>query len=95
VVKKYLVCAQFPYLVGSRPDSQLQQARAIEVAFPIEEYWKIEDMIKEIEYVKSNSESAYEQKKVTNALYRYCLSFTVQEKDRSWLQSILPKTNNV
>lgn len=86
MIKKVLVVGKNNiYITTKKPDAHLDQGHAIEVEMPVEEYWKLEEILKQALYLQSAGESGSDIFSQYKRVFNICAIYAVNEKDRTWL----------
>lgn len=86
MIRKYLVCGKKQvYLQSKNVESYQEIGKVIELLMPIQDFWGIEGMVKEVNYLIASGEAQTE----VVASYRKVLlksaRYAVKELDRVWL----------
>ncbi|MBF0441188.1 MAG: hypothetical protein HQK54_04730 [Oligoflexales bacterium] len=66
-------------------ESYHELGKVIELFIPVDEYWKIQQLIAKANYLYSSGESAAEIKEVYKKVMSYCSQFAIREDERKWL----------
>lgn len=86
MIRKFLVCGKKQvYLQSKNVESYQEIGKVIELLMPIQDYWNIENLIREVNYRLATGEA---QTEVTESYRKVLLSsarFAVKEIDRVWL----------
>ena len=86
MIRKYLICGkQQLHLQQQKLDGLNEVGKVIELTLPIRLFWKLEDEIKEVNYLLSAGESNSEVSSSYRKALRSCAQYATREEDRLWL----------
>ena len=85
MIKKVLMCGRPVFFAKQKKEVLGRDYMAVEVEFPIETFWKIEQSIKDADFLLANGKEQLEINDLYKKIYKECAPFAVSEKDRIWL----------
>jgi hypothetical protein len=78
MLHRFLTLSQIPEL-RTEPSSPEAGVTDVEILIPVEVFWQMEDMLKEIKFLKS---SGYSSSRLYNKLVNLMRPYIVNERDR-------------
>lgn len=57
----------------------------VELEMPLEVFWKLETLVKEISYTLSSQENPAEISVQAKKIYKFCTPYVISEKNRIWM----------
>ena len=86
MIRKFLICGkQQLYIQQQVLDGYNEIGKVIELAMPIRDFWRLEEEIKEVNYLLSAGESNSEITSSYKKALRICAKYALREDDRQWL----------
>lgn len=85
MIRKFFIIGKQLYLQSKSVESYNDLGTVIELYLPIEDFWKIEDMLKEANYLLANNISPGELLNFYKKVFLRASKFAVREKERNWL----------
>lgn len=84
-----MVTAQQVFLVSQKKEVTGKEAVAIELDMPPEEFWKMQEMTREAEYLLANGNEPLKVVDINRKILKMAMPHAVSEKDRVWIQDKL------
>lgn len=85
MIRKFFIVGKKLYLQGKNMDGYSDLGHVIELSIPIETYWELEDLLKEIDYMRSAGASQAEIFERYREVFGVCAPYAIFEKERKWL----------
>lgn len=74
------------YLASQKPTEHLSDdEKIIELLMQIEDFWKVDALLKQIHYHITNGESISEIQSLYKKIFKICAKYAISEQDRKWL----------
>jgi len=83
-----LIFGKTLYIHSKRPDPQANEGTNFELLMPLEDYWKVQELLKRSDHLSASDASKPEITQVHNEIFKVCAPFAVHEKDRLWLTGL-------
>lgn len=86
MIRKYLICGKKQvYLQSKNIDAYDNIGRVIELIMPIRDFWDLEKLIRDVNYLMAAGEAPAEITNSYRKVLRRSAFFAVKEMDRTWL----------
>lgn len=86
MIRKYLICGKKQiYLQSKNIDSYNEIGKVIELIMPVRDFWDLEKLIKDVNYLLAAGEAPAEVATSYRKVLRRSARFAVRELDRTWL----------
>lgn len=86
MIRKYLICGKKQiYLQSKNVESYTDIGRVVELLMPVRDFWSLENLVKNVNYLMAAGEPANEIVTSYRKVLRHSARFAVRELDRSWL----------
>ena len=73
------------YLQSKNIEAYQELGKVIELSLPIQDFWKVETLIKEANFLKASGEPTPEVMDFYRKIFEFCTRFAVYEAERLWL----------
>lgn len=86
MIRKYLICGKKQlYLQSKNIEAYQEVGRVVELLMPIKDFWQLQDMIKDVNYLIASGEPQTEVVASYKKVLQGSARFAVKEMDRLWL----------
>ena len=75
-------------------DMPEENTRPIELQIPVEEFWRLEQLIKQLDFYRASNEPKEDIDLILIELYSLAGGRATFEKDRVWLRNLLTSAKN-
>lgn len=95
MIRKFMIIGRQFYLQSDLPDAPGEQSRPVELLLPVDDLWKLNKMLKEVDYLMASNEPKGDIQVARNRILDFIQPFAIAEKDRLWLIGLLDRDDDL
>lgn len=89
MIHKYLVIHKRIFLSSTKLEDTLPRVEYVELFLPVQIYWDINKMLKEVDYLLAGEEPQVDVQSIYKKVYRMAAPYAKGDVDRNWLMAKL------
>lgn len=86
MIRKFAMCSrQNVFFAPQKRDVPGRDYYPVEVELPVDKYWEIEELLKDNQYLQSNTDETVRSQELVKSVFKLLAPYAVMEKDRVYL----------